>query len=330
MFEKTMDAVSIGACNLDLIAFVSKFPEAEEKINAIESVPPKAAGVAMDAVTQMAYLGLRCGHIGKMGDDQYSEIVKRELGGDNIDLSQSITVPGERTSSAWVMVNPNSGERCHIIHAMGPKGMLTEEEISQRAEYIRSAKVCHMEMLQMPIAPMIRAAEISRPANTVVSFDLDIAPRYLYEYGYSTPEQLKKMFSLTDVLKACKNAVPDLTDKTDLEEAARDILKMGPKVVIITTGEKGCVVAYTDENGEVKSASVPAFTQIQIKDTTGAGDSFQGGFIYGYVKGWPVEKCAVLANACGALKSGRIGARNMTPYKEVEAFMKQNGWTGLE
>jgi sugar/nucleoside kinase (ribokinase family) len=314
--EKTLDAVGIGACNLDTVAFVEKFTECEEKINASEYVPPRAAGVSLDAITQVAYLGMRCGFIGKRGDDFLGNIFVEEMNADSIDLSQAMVLPGERTSLAWIQVQPN-GERCHVIIPM-----------TERRNYIQSARICHIELLQNPVAPLLRAAEICRERGTLVSVDLDVAPCYLYNSKYATEEELISLMGQADILKACKNAVQDLSGKPDMEDAALDILHMGPKMVVITTGEQGCVIAHR-QDGRERTVRVEAFRDGGIKDTTGCGDAFQGGFIYGLLRGWDIEKSAVLANACGYLKACKVGARSMTKFDEIEAFLKTKGWSSL-
>ena len=340
MAGKTFDAIGIGACNLDTVAFVRKFTECEEKINAFDYVPPRAAGVSLDAITMLANLGMRCGFVGKRGDDYLGRVFDDEMRGDRIDLSCAMSLPGERTSLAWIQVKED-GERCHVMIPMSQNGMLKTSEMDERRGYLRSARVCHMELLQNPVAPLIRAAEICREAGTLVSVDLDVAPCYLFQCGYATEKELDTLLRQADILKACKNAVPSLTSNRDMEKAALDILAMGPRTVVITVGEKGCVVASrrdgaaisgargAAEDGVPVSVTVPAFADGGIKDTTGAGDAFQGGFLYGVLKGWDLKKSAAFANACGYLKSLRVGARNMPRLHEVEKFVKTKGWAGI-
>ncbi len=327
MAEKEFTAIGIGACNLDTVAFVPKFTEREEKINASRYFPPRAAGVAIDAITMIAYLGEKCGFIGKRGDDTYGEIFHEEMTTDHIDVTKSIVVPGELTSLAWIQVLPN-GDRCHVIIPMNRKGFLTPSEIEARWEYLQSARVVHMELLQMPVAPLVRAAQICKEAGTIVSVDLDIAPHYLEEYGYATPDELNELFSLTDILKAGKNAVAETDMPDDLFRVATNLLECGPRVVVITLGGEGCAVATRDAD-RTSRHSCQAFTDTGVVDTTGAGDAFHGGFLYGYLQGWPIEKCSVLANACGYLKSLNVGARSMPSRSVVEDFLKKKGWASL-
>ncbi|RKL61604.1 carbohydrate kinase family protein [Thermoanaerobacteraceae bacterium SP2] len=330
MSEKSFDAISIGACNVDIIAFASKFPEAEEKISASGYIPPKSTGVALDCISQINALGLKCGHFGKVGNDEYGKIILKELNADGIDTSRIVVVSEIMTSKAWIIVNNKTGERCHIMFPTEPAGFITAEDVDKNADYITSARLVHMELLQMPIDGMIKAAELCKESGVKISFDLDIAPKYAYEYKYATKEQLMKMIKTTDILKACKNAAIDFCGHYDYEKAAKEMLELGPQVVIITIGENGCIVAYKNSDGKVNSFISPGFNGEKIKDTTGAGDAFQGGFLYGYLKGWSLERCAILANATGYLKSTKIGARSSTHYDVVEKFLKGYGWENLK
>ncbi len=326
--DKKLDAIALGACNLDEVAFVPKFAEAEEKINATSYYPPCAAGVAMDCISQVNKLGLKAGWFGVAGDDPAGQGAVRELADDGIDISHYIVAPGERTSKAWISVNNKTGERCHVIIPMGEAGFISSAHVHANREYFEGARLIHLELLQMPIDGMIEAARIAQNAGTAVSFDLDVAPVYAYESRYATPESLRELISLTTILKACKNAVHDFCGHCDYEQAAREMLDMGPQVVIVTIGEKGCIIAYREDGG-VKSMVVPGFSGLSIIDTTGAGDAFQGGFIYGYLQGYDYQRCGVIANACGFLKSTRVGARNSVPKDEVDAFLKERGYAGL-
>jgi len=329
MGEKLLDAIALGACNLDEVAFVPKFAEAEEKINATSYYPPCAAGVAMDCISQVNKLGMRTGWFGITGDDMAGQNAVLELVEDGIDISRAITAKGERTSKAWISVNNKTGERCHVIIPMGEAGFINQEQVVKNKDYFENARLIHLELLQMPIDGMIEAAKIAKAAGTAVSFDLDVAPAYAYESKYATPKSLKELIANTTILKACKNAAVDFCGHCDYETAAEEMLNMGPDIVIVTIGEKGCIIAYRAD-GEIKSIISPGFSGLTIVDTTGAGDAFQGGFIYGYLKGYDYAKCGAIANACGYLKSTRVGARNSVPRAEVEAFMKKQGWIESE
>jgi sugar/nucleoside kinase (ribokinase family) len=108
-------------------------------------------------------------------------------------------------------------------------------------------------------------------------------------------------------------------EKATPENAVWKILERGPKVALITLGEKGCIGATAGGKFRVQGISRKGF----IVDTTGAGDVFHGGYIYGLLRGWPPKKCAEFANAAAFLSCGSIGAREgIPPLKQVMSLIK--------
>jgi sugar/nucleoside kinase (ribokinase family) len=96
------------------------------------------------------------------------------------------------------------------------------------------------------------------------------------------------------------------------------VQKRGPKIVVFTLGAKGVVGLDGD-----KFFSIPAFKDISIVDTTGAGDVFHGAFIFGLLKGWDVEKTSKFSSAVSAIKCTRLGGRAaIADYKTVQNFLK--------
>jgi len=314
----TPEVIGIGTAICDVVIFVPKLPAPEEKVEALEMLPPAAAGVALDAVTQTSRLGLKSGFIGKIGDDPNGQLFLRQVREDGIDVRKVITVRGARTAVSWVFVD-KEGNRFHVMHPIGEKGYITPKEISEREEYLRSSKLVHTEALQMPLAPMIKAGEIAQTHGKMVSFDLDINPRFIYKGGYGTEKDLRRMIELSTLFKPCKDSISGLTDEKDMRKAAEHLLEYGCKVVAITLGKDGCAVAYR-RNGKI-SFIAPAFINEKTIDTTGAGDSFVGAFIYGLIKGWEVKKIATFANACASVKTTKVGARNMPTLDEVKSFL---------
>jgi 5-dehydro-2-deoxygluconokinase len=113
-----------------------------------------------------------------------------------------------------------------------------------------------------------------------------------------------------------------MTGVTDANRIADQLLNLGPKLVAITQGEEGCLIASRENR-----VQVPAF-RVNVVDTTGAGDAFMGGLSYGLLQGWDLNRVGVLANACAALCCTKIGARAMSKRDEVLAFIQSKAVVG--
>jgi sugar/nucleoside kinase (ribokinase family) len=120
---------------------------------------------------------------------------------------------------------------------------------------------------------------------------------------------------LSDVLKPSKPAAREITGETEPERIARKLLALGPKLVAITMGSDGCLIASADH-----VEHVPAF-RVDVKDTTGAGDAYMGGLSYALLQGWETQKTGRFANACAALCCTKVGARAMSRLPEVMALI---------
>jgi len=187
------------------------------------------------------------------------------------------------------------------------------------AKYIKQAKHLHTEASQLPMPPVLEAMRIARAAGVKNIFDLDVDPNYFVSAGLGTEADLAEALRLTDVLKPCKPAARAMTGKNDHERMAHKLLEMGPKVVALTAGGEGCLLAAAGSMVHRKAYTV------KVVDTTGAGDAFMGGLSYGLLQGWPHERVADFANACAALCCTKVGARAMAKRKEVEALMSKSG-----
>lgn len=119
-----------------------------------------------------------------------------------------------------------------------------------------------------------------------------------------------------DVLKPCKAAARELTGETDFDRIAQKMLALGPRLVAITMGKEGCLIADSSS-----TTHVPCF-KVNVVDTTGAGDAFMGGLSYALLQGWNARRVGEFANACAALCCTRVGARAMADRKQVEALIQ--------
>ena len=309
-----VDVVGIGSCAVDFFAIVPRLLGSEEKINATR-MEIHAGGVTANMLTQVARLGTSTGWLGLIGDDENGRIIQKAFTEDGMDLSGVEVVRGERSALTWIPVNPG-GERC-IYMFPNVTGKLSVLHVKNRfASHIKGAKHFHTEASQLPIVPLKEAMKIAKDAGVRIFFDMDVTPRFFAQMNLGKQEELCDALKFVDVLKPCKAAAREMTGVTDYNRMADQLLNLGPKVVAITEGEDGCLIATKE-----KRVQVPAF-RVNVVDTTGAGDAFMGGLSYGLLQGWDLERVGIFANACAALCCTKVGARAMSRLDEVLAFAK--------
>jgi sugar/nucleoside kinase (ribokinase family) len=308
------EVVGVGSCGIDYFAIVPQLLGPEEKINA-ERIEIHAGGVTGNNLTQVARLGARAAWLGLIGDDESGRLISKAFADDGLDLSGIEVVPGEQSTFTWIPVD-SQGERC-IYMFPNVNGKLTAEHVRHRfAPHIVKAKHFHTEASQLPLPPVKEGMLVARISGVRVIFDLDVAPSYFAQAKLGSAEELVSVLQLVDVLKPCKAAAREITGETDYEKMAKKLLALGPKVVAVTMGAEGCLIASAG-----KMAHIPAF-KVTVGDSTGAGDAFMGGLSYGLLQDWDHQRAGVFANACAALCCTKVGARAMGKRDEVMALIK--------
>jgi sugar/nucleoside kinase (ribokinase family) len=305
---------------VDFFALVPRLLGPEEKINA-DRLEIHAGGVTANNLTQVARLGASTGWLGLIGDDDNGRIIQKAFAEDGMDLSGIEIVKGEHSSLTWIPVD-SAGERC-IYMFPNVTGKISVFQVRNRfASHIQKAKHFHTEASQLPLPPVKEAMQVARDVGVRVIFDLDVSPRFFAQANLGREDDLAASLKLVDVLKPCKAAALELTGQSDFEQMAKYLLKMGPKLVAITMGAEGCLIASAD-----KIVHVPAFKPT-VMDTTGAGDAFMGGLSYALLQNWDHSRVGLFANACAALCCTKVGARAMAKRDEVIAFIKAKSPVG--
>jgi ribokinase len=299
---------------MDYFAIVPRLLGAEEKIN-VERIEVHAGGVTANNLTQVARLGARAGWLGLIGDDESGRLITRAFAEGGLDLSGIEVVRGEKSTFTWIPVDAQ-GERC-IYMFPNVNGTLSAEQVRTRfAGHIVKARHFHTEASQLPLAPIREGMRIAREAGVRVIFDLDVAPSYFSQAGLASESDLIETLALADVLKPCKAAAREISGEAEYEKMATKLLALGPKIVAVTMGAEGSLVATANTMDHVSALKVA------VVDSTGAGDAFMGGLSFGLLKGWELPDAALFANACAALCCTKVGARTMGRFAEVLALIK--------
>ncbi len=277
---------------MDTICVVPAFPRVNTKSH-MRDVRVEPGGQVATALITCARLGLEARYIGSVGTDDWGKAQLATLRRENLELHVR-EVEGAASQVAVILLEEGVGERT-VLWRRDP--LLTYPAASLQRDLIVRARILHLDGCDSAAA--LQAARWAREAGLPVVIDIDEL------YDESTHELLK----LVDYLIASADFA---NDPKDLAE------RYGCPVVGITRGAEGCVFVDRDR----RLIHSPGF-KVPVADTTGAGDVFHGGFIYGILQGWALEDVIRFANAVAAMKCMQIGARRGIPtLAQVREFLK--------
>lgn len=276
--------------------------------------PSGAPAIFIDAVGR---LGASCGFVGCVGDDDFGRMLTRRLEADGVDTSHVRVVKDYTTGTNFVMYF-SDGRRKFLYHVKhSAAGQLRPEDVDP--QYVGMARCLHIMGQTLTITDSIqkacyKAVKCAAENDMIISLDPNLRPELL---GIDEVRRLTEpILRVATVVLPSGEEASMLTGIEDEVEACRRILTMGPKVVALKQGKRGCTILTKEEE-----IPVPAF-KVEEVDPTGAGDAFDGGFVVGLIRGWEHEKIGRYANAVGALKVTKFGPMEVPFAHEVEQLFK--------
>ena len=302
-----VDIWGIGHCCQDNICVVEQYPPEDGSTHILEIDDSQGGGAAATAMVAASRLGARAGVIANLGDDPVGDRIFDGFLREGVQTELIRRIPGGRSSTSYVMVNPENGSRTKFPYRDQLPALRFTDEI--RAA-LAGARILHLDGTQYENA--LRAARLAKELGITVSLD-----------ACSMQEDNEKnweLASLADILIANEKYPRRLTGKDSVEEALAVMAKLGPKVLASTAGSRGC---WYVRDGCVKH--LPAF-EIRAVDTTGAGDTFHGAFLACWLTRPDPEYYLRFASAAAALKCLKRGGRAGIPDRAAaEAFLSRNG-----
>jgi sugar/nucleoside kinase (ribokinase family) len=281
--------------------------------------PSGAPAIFIDSAARMAApFEISTGYIGVIGDDEFGFCIVNKLQKDGVDTSQIRIQKGKTTGIAFNQYNSNGTRK--FIFAAGAAGETSPKDVKE--EYFTNIKALHIMGSALSISENSRKAcykaiKIAKKKNpkVIISFDPNLRPEML---DINTILRIcKPVLGSTDILLPSGEEAEMLAGIKGGKEACQKLLDLGPKIVVLKQGKDGSII-FTKE--QINGIKVPAFKVKEI-DPTGAGDSFGGAFIVGYLQGWDLEKIAKFANAVGALKVEFFGPMPETSYDDVNRLI---------
>jgi len=267
-----------------------------------------SGGSAANTIVGIANLGARAAYVGKIKDDQIGRLYAHDIRAAGVAFETAPAPGGPATGCSYILVTPD-GERTMNTY-LGAAQDLTPADIDE-AQVAASAILYLEGYLWDPASAkeaFVKASTIAHGAGRQVALTMSdsfCVDRYRDEF-------LGLMRNGTaDLIFANEAELRSLYQTQDFDAALKQ-LRSDIKLGVVTRSEKGCVVASAE--GVI---SVPAFPIQKLVDTTGAGDLFAAGFLFGLVRGAGYEKAGMLGGLAAAEVIQHIGARPQTSLKEL-------------
>jgi ribokinase len=296
--------VTVGSCNMDLVARAPRLPERGETLTG-SSFDTFLGGKGLNQTIAAQRMGASVAMVARVGDDVFGAAILDALAEDGVDTRFVQRDPDAPTGTATIVVEDGTGANT-IVVVPGANGALSDADVDRAAALIRDADVLLLQ-LEVPIATTLRAAQIAHEAGATVL--LIPAP------AQPLPDEL---ISLVDVLLPNEVELRQLAGgNVQTIDGARALIARGCGAVVVTQGERGALLVTADDEQRVAPFAV------QAVDTVGAGDAFAGALGALLAEGTPLPDALRYGSAAGALATTQIGAVPSLPDRAaVDALVR--------
>lgn len=297
-----MDVVGLGFTSLDYIGLVPELPSLDIGVPLLD-ISQQGGGPVAQALVTLARLGASVGFVGRVGDDNPGRLMCVALRDEGVDIHQVQVEIGATSGQCIILVDQATGKRSICAH----RGSVSDISVaSLDLAYLCSGRFLHLDGHSRDAAHV--AARAARNAGVEVCLDAGGPHPGLFD-----------LVRMTDVLIAGERFAESYGDGCAWR-GADQLLTLGPRLVVVTCGERGCLTVTTQDRFHTPSFTVP------VVDTTGAGDVFHGAYLFGLCQGWNYQVIAEFASATAAIKCTRLGGRAGIPtFDRVMEFLAEHG-----
>lgn len=285
--------------------------DADTSASIYDDMPPaveRSGGSAGNTAAGIASFGGNAAYIGKVHDDQLGTVFRHDIRAVGVSFETVAATEGAPTATSMILVSPDAQRTMSTY--LGACTELTPDDVS--FDDLLDADVVYVEgyLWDTPTmkATVLKAFELASEAETLVSLSLSdsfCVDRFREEFSDLVKNKV-------DILFANEAEILNLYEVDSFEDAVT-ALRPHVKVAALTRGEKGCVIITPDERIEVEAFPTP------VEDTTGAGDLFAAGFLFGYTSGHSLETSAKLGALAASEVISHLGARPEVNLKDLAA-----------
>jgi len=291
------DAVGFGALNVDKLFKVNRIAMAEQE-SFIARFEEACGGSAANTIVGLARLGCKVGFIGKVAGDREGNMLMEEFRREGVDTNGIAQIEHGRSGTVMGFVD-EKGDRALYIDP-GVNDTIESKDIS--ADYALQAGFLHLtSFVGRKSFEAQKKLLQALPGGVKVSLD----PGALYaRMGMS---KLLPIVERAFVLMPNAGELELLTDEAEYRAGAKVLLKKGVSIVAVKLASKGCYVTDGKESHQIEAFKV------KVVDTTGAGDAFDAGFLYGLIRGKNLYECGRIGNFVASRCVMKMGARAGLP-----------------
>jgi sugar/nucleoside kinase (ribokinase family) len=297
---RNFDILVAGEINPDLILSGDVVPAFNQVEKLLDSATLNIGSSSAIFACGAARLGLKVAFIGVCGDDVFGHFMLDEMQKRNVDVSNVIIRSVGQTGLS-VILN-NNADRAILTHL----GLIAELQASDIADglllqspHLHVASYFLQTKLQPDLPNLFQRAH---SLGLTTSLDTNYDPSEKWT-GFD------ELLSVTDVFLPNKTEALSITHAANIESASKQLAQR-ENLVAIKLGADGALACK--DNKITRSDSI----SVNVVDTVGAGDTFDSGFMYGYLNKWPLEKSLRLACVCGAMSTQRVGGTEGQPALE--------------
>ena len=304
------DILVLGSLNMDLVVKAMRAPDAGETLHgqSFQTIP---GGKGANQAAAAAKLGGSVAMVGRVGADGFGETLKAALNDVGVDTSAVLVDENHPTGIAMIVVDDTGENRILIV--AGANGQVSRLDIDAMRPALKQAKILVTQM-EVPLDAVEYALDAASAQGTPIV--LNLAPA-----SPLSDETLRKIdYLIVNESEASLLSNIPVIDTDSAKAACSALFARGSRTVIVTLGAHGALLATPE--GFI---TIPAH-QVNVVDTTAAGDAFTAGFVVALLETDDLAKSVEYANTVGALTVTKFGAQASLPTKlDVENFLKNQG-----
>jgi ribokinase len=249
-------------------------------------------GMTVNTIMVLSKMGLKCGTLGMIGNDTDGNFARNQIKGINIDE----VIEGGNTAKCFCLITNKGQERTFVVYENKK-----EDDVFNKInmDYINESKFIHLSPF-FTQNMKLTFEKVKKLVDRIEGPKITFTPSATY-VGYGL-DKLKPILKKIHVYFSNKWEMEVLSKSNDLFYESKKLLEYGPKIVICTLGSEGVLVTTPD-----KQFQQAAIKPKKIIDSTGAGDTFAGGFLYGLIKNKTIEESTYIGTKLASMSLSEYG-----------------------